>query len=56
MIKLRKAALILTLCFPTMFSISMVTSPVSSGATFSFGHDGFSAAIFLISFAFNVVI
>ncbi len=44
MIKLRKAALILTLCFLTMFSISMVASPVSSGATFSIDSESSASA------------
>ena len=56
MIEPRRAALVLPLSFLTMFSISMVASSVSSEATFSFDQDDFSAAIFLISFTFNVVI
>lgn len=44
MMKLKKAALILTLCFLPMFSISMVASPVSSGATFSIDSESSASA------------
>jgi len=54
--KPRRDALVLPLSSLTIFSISMVASSVSSEATFSFDQDDFSAAIFLISFPFNVVI
>ena len=56
MIKPKSAALVLPLSFHTMFSISTVASSFSSEATFSLDQDDFSAAIFLISFTFNVVI
>lgn len=54
--KPKRDTLFLPFSFLTMFSISLVASSVSSEATFSFDQDDFSAAIFLISFTFNVVI